>query len=106
MSTKFRIATEKATGKKYLVNYIDFRADKVICWGEVTRAKGLRTWHAPNKVFMLEAVEIGPERVKDAAFVDELFQQMVDGLKEEGHVLSDRTTRRGNRKVMIVPKKF
>jgi hypothetical protein len=104
MPTLFRIATVKATGKKYLVNYIDFRANKVICWGEVTKLVGLKTWHGSNKVFLLEAVEVGPERLKDRAFVAELFDQMVDGLKEEGHTVDDHTTRRGNRKVTIIAK--
>jgi hypothetical protein len=106
MATMFRIATVKATGKKYLVQYIDFRANKVVCWGEVTKRVGLRTWHGPNKVWMLEAVEVGPERQKDAAFVSELVDQMLDGLKEEGHDVEVRTSRRGNIKYMIHPKKF
>jgi hypothetical protein len=106
MPTLFRIATVKATGKKYLVNYIDFRANKVHCWGEVTKRVGLRTWHGPSKSWLLEAVEIGPERAKDDAFVSELFNQMVDGLKEEGYEVEDRVSRRGNRKVVIHHKRF
>lgn len=106
MATLFRIATVKATGKKYLVNYIDFRTNKVVCWGEVTKRVGLKTWHGPNMVFLLEAVEIGPERAKDDAFVAELFDQMVQGLREEGHVVVDRVSRRGNRKVLVGGKRF
>lgn len=101
MTTLYRIATVKADGKKYLVQYIDFRANKVMCWGEVTKCVGLRTWHDKNQVFPLEAVEVGPERLKDRAFVAELFDQMVDGLKEKGIEVDDRTTRRGNRRVTI-----
>lgn len=106
MPTLFRIATVKATGKKYLVNYIDFRANKVVCWGEVNKRVGLKTWHDKSKAFLLDAVEIGPERAKDDAFVTELFDQMVQGLKEEGHEVDDRTSRKGNRKVVIQPKRF
>lgn len=96
MATLFRIATVKATGKKYLVSYIDFRANKVVCWGEVTKRVGLKTWHGPNKAFLLEAVEIGPERAKDDAFVRELVTQMLDGLKAEGKLESVSVSRRGN----------
>jgi len=104
--TLYRIATVKATGKKYLVSFIDFRANKVVCWGEVTKRKGLRTWHGPNKAWMLEAVEIGPERPKDEAFVRELVDQMIAGLREEGHVVDVRVSPRGNMRYGIVPKKF
>ncbi len=94
--TLFRIATVKATGKKYLVNYIDFRANKVVCWGEVTRTKGLRTWHGPNKAYLLDAVEISKEQPKDQAFVDSLFFQCIDGKREEGYDIDVRRTPRGN----------
>ncbi len=106
MPTLFRIATVKATGKKYLVSFIDFRSNKVTCWGEVTKRKGLQTWHGPNKVYLLEAVEIGPERAKDEAFVSELVEQMLTGLKEEGHDVEVRRTHRGNIRYQIHAKKF
>lgn|SRR5574338_331186 len=106
MPTMFRIATVKATGKKYLVQYLDFRANKAVCWGEVTKRVGLRTWHNGTKAFLLDAVEIGPERQKDAAFVSELVDQMLEGLKEEGHDVEVRRTRMGNIRYKINPKKF
>lgn len=106
MATLYRIATVKATGKKYLVQYLDFRANKAVCWGEVTKRAGLRTWHDGTKAFLLEAVEIGPERPKDEAFVSELVDQMLTGLKEEGHDVEVRTSRRGNIKYRINPKRF
>jgi hypothetical protein len=94
--TLFRIATVKATGKKYLINYLDFRANKAVCWGEVTRAKGLKTWHGPSKSFLLEAVEIGLEQPKTQAFVDSLFFQTIEGQKAEGFDIEVRRTARGN----------
>lgn len=94
--TLFRIATVKATGKKYLVNYLDFRANKAVCWGEVTKARGLKTWHGPNKVFLLDAVEIGPEQPKTQAFVDSLFMQCIDSKVAEGYDIEVRRTARGN----------
>jgi hypothetical protein len=106
MATMFRIATVKATGKKYIVNYIDFRANKVVCWGEVTKRVGLKTWHGPNKVLLLDAVEIGPEQVKDEALMQELVDQMIHGLREEGHQVDVRTSSRGNIRYQIIPKRF
>ncbi len=90
----FRIATVKVTGKKYLVNYLDFRTNKAICWGEVTKIEGLKTWHDKPEKFSLNEVELGPEQVKTSAFLSQLFQQTVDGLKEKGaKVVSDRTSK-------------
>lgn len=106
MATLFRIATVKAPGKKYLVQFIDFRANKVVCWGEVIRRRGLRTTHGPNKVYLLDAVEIGAERAKDEDFVAELMDQMLTGLKEEGHVVDVRTTARGNIRYQVILKRF
>lgn len=96
MANLYRIATVKATGKKYLVNYIDFRTNKVVCWGEVTKAKGLKTWHEPNKVFLLDAVEISPEQPKDQAFVDSLFYQCIDSKRSEGYDIEVKQSARGN----------
>ena len=40
---KERIATNKETGKRYFVQRIDFQANRVYCWGEVSRYKSLKT---------------------------------------------------------------
>lgn len=100
-----RIATVKATGKKYIVQFIDFRANKVVCWGEVELRTGLRTKHGPNKAFLLEAVEI-KEEPKTEALVQALVDQFLTGLTEEGHVVDVRVSRRGNISYKIQPKKF
>lgn len=94
--TLFRIATVKATGKKYLVSYIDFRANKVVCHGEVTRHRGLQTWHDGTKAFLLDVVDIAPEAPKTPELVRQLWEQCIASKREEGFVIEVRHTRRGN----------
>lgn len=105
MPNLHRLATVKTTGKKYFVNFVDFRANKVHCWGEVERSKGLKTWHGPAKVFLLEAVDLS-EVHKDGWLVQILVDQMIASLREDGHNVEETRTRRGNRTYEIVPKKF
>lgn len=104
MATLFRIATVKATQKKYLVSYIDFRANKVVCWGEVTKRVGLKTWHDKTKSFPLEEVEVSPEQAKTLALLEQLTEQMFDSLREAGHEVDVRRTRRGNTRYTVTPK--
>lgn len=104
MATLFRIATVKATQKKYLVSYIDFRANKVVCWGEVTKRLGLRTWHDKTKSFPLADVEVSPEQPKTAALLEQLTEQMFETLREEGNDVDVRRTRRGNTRYTVTPK--
>ncbi len=102
----YRVATVKTTGKKYLVSYIDFKADKVVCWGEVTSRKGFATKHDGTKAFLLDVVDIAPEAPRTEALMIELVNQMLDGKIEEGHDLEVRRTRRGNIRYQIHPKRF
>lgn len=88
MSTTKRIATVKATGKKYLVQQVSFGTPaKVHVWGEVIRSKGLGTTHETPKAFLLDAVEIA-EVPWTHALVAELFKQGCDAKREAGHVLT------------------
>ena len=106
MATLYRIATVKASGKKYLVSYIDFRANKVVCWGEVTRRKGFATKHEGTKAFLLDFVEISPEAPRTEELIAGLVDQMLNGKVEEGHDLEVRRSRHGNIRYRIHPKKF
>lgn len=90
-----RIATVKATGKKYIVSFVDFRANKVTCWGELASRTGLSTKHNGTKSFMLEYVDLA-EVPKTDALLQALTQQMLDGLSEEGKLESVNVSRRGN----------
>ncbi len=99
---KTRIATVKATGKRYIVNQLDFRANKAHVWGEVTavvpKGRVLQTRHDGQKTFLLDAVDI-TEVPRTRELLEALFNQRLDGLRAQGHVISDHTTRRGNRRV-------
>jgi len=94
--TLYRIATVKATGKKYLVNYLDFRAGKAVCWGEVLSSRGVATKHGPTEVFALDEVTIGPEGPRTQALIDELFNQSVEARREQGRQVSVKVTPHGN----------
>lgn len=104
--TLYRIATVKATGKRYIVQFIDFRANKVVCWGELTSHRGLSSKHEGTKAFMLDFVEIAPEAPKTEALMAQLFQQMLASKREEGHQIDVRHTRKGNTRYQLVPKKW
>ena len=106
MNRLVRIATVKATGKKYIVQFIDFRANKAVCWGEVVTFRGTGTRHEGTKAWLLEAVEIGAEEPKTQAIVSCLFDQMIASKREEGHNIDVRRTPRGNINYQVVPKKW
>lgn len=99
---KIRIATVRATGKRYVVSQLDFRANKAHCWGEVTEVcqngRALQTRHDAQKTFVLDAVTIA-EVDRTPELLRSLFDQRIEGLRAQGHVVDDRTTRRGNRRV-------
>ncbi len=90
-----RVATVKATGKRYIVCFLDFQSGKVNCYGELIKSKGLATTHGPNKAFLLDAVEV-KDVVKDLTLVQSLFEQSVASKREEGHDVSVRVSRAGN----------
>jgi hypothetical protein len=84
-----RIATVKATGKRYRVMHIDFSSNrpKVACWGEVASFRGLRARCRGTKTFLKEAVEIKEEEITPE-LLKELWEQGIQGRREEdGHVM-------------------
>jgi len=99
---KTRIATVKATGKRYIVLQLDFRTDKAHVWGEVIevvqKGRTLQTRHEGQKTFHLDEVIIS-EVDRTPPMLRELFNQRIEGLRAEGHIIDDHTTRRGNRRV-------
>lgn len=87
MATKTtRIATVKATGLRYVVQSLDFRANVAFCWGEVVWAQGGRWKHEESKRFPLAEVEIATV-TRTAELGAELFEQAVQGRRNAGHVL-------------------
>lgn len=88
-----RLATVLATGRRYLVNSIDFRADRVLLWGEVTAHRNAGTTHEPAFWLDLSAVSIA-EVPKTIELARELFLQGCQALRDSGHTvaLSGRKT--------------
>lgn len=98
--TKVRVATVKATDDRYLVLRLYLPRDanepaKVYCWGEVTKAKGLRTTHGPSKTYLRSEVEVD-EVEKTEELVHRLWMQYVRKLRAEGHDVEVHRTRAGN----------
>lgn len=84
-----RIATVLATGKQYIVRFIDFNAapPKVICCGEVESFKGNRICRVgADKKFLLSAVKI-EARTRSYTRLQDLFEQMVASKVEDGNVM-------------------
>lgn len=80
----YRIATVKATGKKYVVQQLDFRTNQAHCWGELMSfdtKKNFRTFEGALK-FPIEAVTITKDVVLTQAILDELFAQSLEAHKE------------------------
>lgn len=96
MSEPIRVATVKATGRKYIVQSLDMprsRAGdiideqiKVYCWGEVIRYRGLESKHQGIKCFLRSGVDIA-EVPKTEWLLKELFIQMLDERRERGTVI-------------------
>ena len=86
-----RIATVKATGKRYILKQLNFQAGKAYVWGELKSYahNGIRTTsqvHFDSKVFLIDAVEIAVvEQTKD--LLAELWSQMVDSLRAKGETI-------------------
>lgn len=93
MTNEIRIATVKANGRRYIVQQIDFRAEKVHTWGEVASFRNGRSRHDGTKCFKLDAVEITTE-IKSFGLLSDLFDQMVETRRDAGHRI--RRTRGGN----------
>ena len=90
-----RLATVKSTGKKYVVNFLDFRANKVFCHGEVSKAlQNGATTHGAGVSFPMTDVVLA-EVPKTWELVDELFMQNINGQKAAGADIDIRKTRMG-----------
>jgi hypothetical protein len=90
---RIRIATERATGARYVVQQVDFRAEQVHCWGGVVAARGASTRHNGSLSFPLAAVALG-EVDKTEALALELFREHAERLVAAGDV-SKRRNRNG-----------
>jgi hypothetical protein len=89
-----RVATVKATGEKFIVNALDFKANVARCWGQVVACAGARTTHeAGGPVFALADVSVETLPRTNALAVA-LFQQTLASRRAAGHVVT--TTRKGN----------
>lgn len=75
-----RIAMVKATGKKYVVQQLDFRTGRCHCWGELISfefRKNVLVKHKYDAVhsFPLEAVSISKDVALTPDLMSELFAQ-------------------------------
>lgn len=84
-----RIATVTKTGERFIVQQINLAAGIVHCWGEVTRAEGLKSHHAASVRYMRSHVTI-QEVEKTAELLQDLFMQRIRRLQREGHVFEIR----------------
>lgn len=83
--TLWRIATVKSTGKKYVVQQLDFRTDRCHTWGELMSfdtKKHLRTFEGA-KVFDLKDVSIEKDVVITTKLLDELYEQSLEAHKAD-----------------------
>jgi len=96
---RVRIATVKATGKKYMVLSMRFpkteEAPTVTCWGDVYQVNGLKTRHQGHcKIFLKEEVDVVEvPRTKDV--LRRLLRQYLRELKDEGYDVTIQLTRKG-----------
>ena len=75
MSKMIRVATVKATGKRFVVQQLEFSKNpKAHCWGNLVEYKGLSSKHDPSISFDLKDVEIS-EVPRTIQLLDALFQQ-------------------------------
>jgi hypothetical protein len=90
-----RLATVRATGRRYVVAYMDFNADPAVavCYGDVVRGRGLRWTHGETIRFPVADVDVAEVPRTDALFL-ELFEQSVAVREANGSDV--RRTRGGN----------
>jgi len=102
---EFRVATVKATGRRYIVQRLylptDGQPSKCFCWGELTSYRGLDSKHETSKVFLLEEVSVALTP-KTIGLMEELFLQNIEALRAAGAVIT--RTRAGNYKIVAPPK--
>ena len=86
MNKQIRIAIEKATGRKYIIQQCELPKNGetlVHVWGECMKTRGLQTQHEGSKTFRESEVEI-TEVEKTQDLLEELFQQAIKVKKEMG----------------------
>lgn len=89
-----RIATVKATGKRYVVQRIESWGDeKVFCWGECVSFRGLSAKFETGRAFLPGAVDVA-EVDRTADLLASLVAQRIAGLRAAGHVVSMTRTGR------------
>jgi len=98
MTTKrrtVRIATVRATGRRYVVAHIDFTNDDgvAVCYGDVVSGRGGRWRHGETFRFSTDDVAVATVPRTDALF-HELFEQSVAVREADGSIV--RRTRGGN----------
>lgn len=80
-----RIATVKSTGKRYIVQQLDFKTNRAHCWGELMSydtKKSSRTFEGA-KAFDLNEVTIAKDVPLTPKLLDELFEQSVEAHKAD-----------------------
>lgn len=96
--TTKRIATVKATGKKYVVRHIDFSGPTPIvrCWGEVISTTRKANRHDEHKSFHRDEVDVSTVEWTPELH-NELLRQGAAYLRSKGYRV--HRTRKGNYKV-------
>ena len=90
MSKMIRVATVKATGKKFIVQQLEFSKNpKAHCWGNLLEYKGLSSKHEGSISFAMKDVEIS-EVPRTIQLLDAMFMQTVHERRDRGHVLTGR----------------
>lgn len=88
MAKQIRLATVKATGKRFIVQQINFKTDRVHCWGSVSwvgdRAS---TRHQASKVFDLDDVSLASV-TQTSSLVVELFKEYFEELEAANFVVA------------------
>jgi hypothetical protein len=97
MTTKVRIATVKATGKRYIVQrlYLPTQSNevaKVFCWGDVVAVQGTSLKHSEAHTFVRDAVDV-VEVDRTRELCEELFDQAMRERIEAGTFAGVRTRR-------------
>ena len=88
-SETVRIATVIATGRRYVVNQIDFRAapqPRVHCHGEVIGYKGTAFKFGAPVAFNKSEVEI-KEVARTQKLVCDLYSEMLEARRAAGHII-------------------
>jgi len=97
MTTTIRLATDTATGHRYVVLAVNYDHDRVTLWGDVVRvARNTSMHHEPTFTVDLATVTIATV-ARTGVLCAELFEQTMAKRAAKGHVL----TRSGRRNVTV-----